>query len=277
LTVRIALLSDIHGNPTALDAVLADARTLGVEEHWLLGDFVAIGPEPVAVLDRVAALERAFCARGNTDRYVVTGEGPPPDLATVRARPAPIETYARIAASFAWTRGYVTGRGWFDWLEQLPLEIRRDIAGVRILAVHAAPGTDDGEGVHPGCANTELAALLAGTDADVVFVGHTHEPMARHVGGRLVVNVGSVSNPRAPDLRASYVVLEAASAGVVVEHRRVAYDHAAFCESVRRSRHPAAGFILKHQSGGMCARPPHPDQAPLALGTPTHVPARPAV
>ena len=272
--MRIALLSDIHGNPAALDAVLADARGLGVEEYWLLGDFVAIGPEPAAVLERVTALERAFCTRGNTDRYVVTGEGPPPDLAAVRARPALIETYARIAASFAWTRGYVTGRGWFDWLERLPLEIGRDIAGVRIVAVHAAPGTDDGEGVHPGCGNAELAGLLAGTDADVVFVGHTHEPMARRVGGQLVVNLGSVSNPRAPDLRASYVLLEAAGAGVVFEHRRVAYDHAGFCESVRRSRHPAADFILKHQRGGMRARPPHGDHTAIEPGTPMRVDAR---
>jgi putative phosphoesterase len=264
--MRIALLSDVHGNPIALDAVLADARTLGVEEHWLLGDFVAIGPEPAAVLDRVTALDRAFCTRGNTDRYVVTGEGPPPDLATVRARPALIDTFANIAASFAWTRGYMTGTGWFEWLERLPLELRRDIGGLRILGVHAAPGTDDGEGVHPGRSDDELAALLAGSEADVVIVGHTHEPMARRVSSQLVINLGSVSNPRAPDLRASYVMLEASDAGVVFEHRRVPYDHVAFIESVRRSHHPAADFILKHQRGVMRARPPQADHTRIEPG-----------
>ena len=70
--------------------------------------------------------------------HVVTGDGPPPDLAAVRADPALIPTYAAIAASFAWTRGYLTGRGWLEWLARLPLEHHLTTpSGVRVLAVHA--------------------------------------------------------------------------------------------------------------------------------------------
>src|SRR5687767_4755331 len=114
--MRIALLSDIHGNPIALDAVLEDARAAGVDQFWILGDFAAIGPDPVTVLERVATLGHTLVTRGNTDRYVVTDDRPPPSLATVCANPDLIPMYAGIGASMAWTRGYVTAQGWFDWL-----------------------------------------------------------------------------------------------------------------------------------------------------------------
>src|SRR5262245_56314824 len=173
---RIAILSDIHGNTIALDAVLAEARALGVEQFWMIGDFSALGPEPTAVLERVTTLQEARFTRGNTDRYVVTGDRPPPHLAAVRDNPALIPTFAGIAASLTWTRGFVTAHGWFDWLERLPLDIRLTTpSGLRILAVHAAPGTDDGEGVHAGRSNAELRTLVAGAEADIIFVGHTHE------------------------------------------------------------------------------------------------------
>jgi putative phosphoesterase len=260
--MRIALLSDIHGNRFALDAVLAHARSAGVDAYWALGDLAAIGPEPVAVLERLAGLENAIVIRGNTDRYIVTGEGPPPSLEDARARPELIDLFARVAASFAWTRGYVTAAGWFDWLEALPLEARVTLPdGSRLLAVHASPGSDDGEGIHPGRSPSELAQLVDGCEADIVCVGHTHEPLLRDVGGVRVVNLGSVSNPTAPDLRASYVILDASASRTTIEHHRVAYDHAAFIEAVHRSRHPEAEFILRFQRGEKHGRIPHADES----------------
>lgn len=271
--MRIALVADIHGNPVALDAVLADARAQGVDQIWFLGDYCAIGPEPAAVLDRINALPDTRFIRGNTDRYVITGEGPPPHLHDVRQDPDLIPTFARIAASFAWTAGALAATGWIDWLEALPLDFRDTLdTRARVLAVHAAPGQDDGEGVHPGRSNAELGALLDDCAADLVVVAHTHEPMARRVGAVLVVNPGSVGNPRAPDLRASYALIETDGAGIVdVRHRRVAYDMASFIDAVERSRHPAAGYILSHYRGGQPARPPHADHVPLEPGRPVRL------
>jgi hypothetical protein len=75
-----------------------------------------------------------------------------------------------------------------------------------------------------------------------------------------------VSNPRAPDLRASYVILELLEAGITLQHRRVAYDQQAFSAAVRRSRHPAAEFILDHQRGLRPGRVPHADHTPFMPG-----------
>ena len=105
--MRLALLSDVHGNPIALDAVLADVETRGgVDGYIVLGDLAALGHQPVTVLERLVALPNARITHGNTDRYVVTGDRPP-------VPPAPGKEI-EIAHSFAWTQGYVTGAGWLD-------------------------------------------------------------------------------------------------------------------------------------------------------------------
>lgn len=265
--MRTAILSDVHGNRFALEAVLADAATLGVEEWWVLGDHCAIGPEPALVIERLAGLANARFTRGNTDRYVLTDETPSRDLEAVRERPDRIPSLVRIATSLAWTKGFVTATGWMRWLEDLPLELRHMLPnGIRILGVHASPGNDDGEGVHPGSSNAELRAYIDGAAADVLIVGHTHEPMVRRVDHALVVNLGSVSNPKAPDLRASYVIMEPTDTGLRLMHRRVAYDAAGFVEVVLRARHPAERFILSHQRGERLGRPPHQDHVPVVTG-----------
>ena len=75
--MRLAILSDIHGNPLALDAVLADIQSQGeVDAYWVLGDFAALGYDPVTPLEKITALSHASFTRGNTDRYVVTGDLP---------------------------------------------------------------------------------------------------------------------------------------------------------------------------------------------------------
>jgi len=69
--MRIAILSDMHGNCVALDAVLADIATQGpVDAYWLLGDLVAMGPDPVGVMHRIHALPNYQAIRGNTDRWL---------------------------------------------------------------------------------------------------------------------------------------------------------------------------------------------------------------
>jgi predicted phosphodiesterase len=77
LSMRLAILSDIHGNPIALNAVLADIQIQGeIDAYWILGDFSAIGYDPVTPLQQVVKLPNVRFVRGNTDRYVVTGEIP---------------------------------------------------------------------------------------------------------------------------------------------------------------------------------------------------------
>ncbi len=248
----IALISDIHGNRVALDAVLADCASAGVAEYWVLGDLVALGPDPVGVLERLTALPNARFIRGNTDRYVVTGDRPPPYAHDVGADPALLRVYAEVAGTFAWTQGALTAGGWLDWLAGLPLELRETLPdGTDFLGVHAAPGTDDGDGIQPDAPNDALRALLAGCGADLICVGHTHLALDRALERWRVVNPGSVSNPRGHDLRASYVLLDADADGYRCAHRRVDYDRAQVVARLRAQRHPGAEFIIRHMRGEM--------------------------
>jgi putative phosphoesterase len=249
--VRLALLSDLHGNPIALDAVLADIEAKGsVDGYLVLGDLVAVGHDPAGVLERLVKLPGARFVQGNTDRYVVSGQRPYPTFADVAADVTLIPRLVEVAHSFAWTQGVLTSAGWLDWLAALPLEQRLDLPdGTRLLATHVAPSQADGAGIHPALSDAELAVVVSGASADLVCVGHTHWPLDRSVDGMQVINTGSVSNPWPPDLRASYAVVEASRSDHTVRHLRVEYDAEAVIAAVKRSRHPAGEYIISHFRG----------------------------
>lgn len=249
--MRIALCSDIHGSLLALEAVLRDVEAQGgVDEHWILGDLVALGPDPVGVLERLKRLPNARYTRGNTDRYVFSGERPPPSPTDVQANPDILPVLIEMTGSFAWTQGALAATGWLEWLAELPLEQRAQLPdGTRLLGVHAAPGQDDGLGLYPDQSDAELEAALRDAQADLLCVGHTHQAMDRRVAAGRVVNLGSVSNPLAPDARASYVLLQADAWGYHVEQRRVDYDRDAVIAQLERLRHPGAAFIVRHLRG----------------------------
>jgi predicted phosphodiesterase len=257
--MRIALLSDIHGNATALEAVLANvAQAGGVDEYWVLGDLVALGPEPVAVLERLVALPRARFIRGNTDRYLVTGERPPPTAEQVASDPGLLPRYAEVAATFAWTQGALVAGGWLDWLRALPTELRLTFPnGTRLLGVHSTPHADDDTGFLPSLSEAEMRALLAGCDAELIVAGHTHLALKRQMaGGVVVVNLGSVSNPLPPDLRASYGLLEANEDGFELGLHQAEYDREAVIARLQRQGHPGADFIIRHLRGEHNPYPP---------------------
>jgi protein phosphatase len=248
--VRLACISDIHGNITALDAVLADIGRQGVDEVWALGDFVALGPDPVEVLERLAGVPSIRFLSGNTDRYTVTGDRPPPSPEDVAAIPALAPVLAEVASSFSWTAGMVTAAGWADWLRALPPSLRvRLPSGDELLAVHADPVHDDSAGLNPDRNGDELLATLDGCGASIVVGGHTHLACDFSAGPYRCVNAGSVSNPRPGDRRASYALLTATTGGVTVEHPRVPYDHHAVLDGLARKGHPAPAWIASHFGG----------------------------
>src|SRR5579875_1711207 len=249
--MRIALLSDIHGNTLALEAVLADiAAQGGVDAYWILGDFSSLGYDPVGVLERVTRLPNAVFLRGNHDRYTVTGERPGPTLEEAQKQPKLMPMLFAMATNLAWTQGHILASGWWPWFEQLPLEQRLTLPdGTRMLCVHAAPGTDDGPGIIPTLSDDQLRALLAPANADLVIVGHTHVPLEHSIDHIHVYNLGSISNPMRAQLEASYALLDADAGGYHLERRFVDYDREAAIEQLRRVKHPTVEFLAKMLRG----------------------------
>ncbi|PKO11701.1 MAG: hypothetical protein CVU39_27840 [Chloroflexi bacterium HGW-Chloroflexi-10] len=248
--MRIALLSDIHGNSLALDAALADIATTAVDQYWILGDLVALGPDPAGVLQRLSMLKNAYFIRGNTDRYVVTGDRPGPFPQDVAQDSELIRRFAEVAGTFAWTQGAITNSGWLDWLAQLPLELHKTLPdGTNCLLVHASPGTDDGPGIDKDMPDQQIQTLLNGCSADLICVGHTHQPINRKLDGWRILNPGSISNPRPPVLQASYAILDATTGGCKIEHHQIDYDREQVIAQLQKLNHPGADFIINHLRG----------------------------
>jgi len=207
--MRIAALSDIHGNLLGLDACLADlASQGGADAVVVAGDLCLDGPKPKKVLQRLEEIGAA-CVRGNKDRYV--GEDPPE------------QKFDQMeAAQIAWTRREIGDR-WRSWLQALPFALRIGDDANQLLVVHANPTTDD-EHLWPDAADAELERLIGSETATAIAFGHLHLPYARTWRGKLLVNVASAGLPKDGDPRAGYAILTERPGGWEVKHRRVAFD-----------------------------------------------------
>lgn len=225
---RIALISDIHGNDLALDAVLADIETRGFTETYCLGDLVGYGPEPEAVVSRIRDAGIATI-RGNYDEGVGTRRG---DCGCYYAT---AEAREDGDASYAFTDAALSDDA-HAWLAALPERIELAEAGLRILLVHGSPRKIN-EYLMPDRTDEQLARLALEAGADVVCHGHVHLPFQRRIeaGERVVqyVSVGSVGKPKDGDLRASWTELVIdADAGLEAVVHRMPYDARAVADAM---------------------------------------------
>lgn len=140
----------------------------GVNAYWILGDMVALGPQPVQMLEILSALPNTRFIRGNTDRYVVSGDRPSPSIEEAKRNSEWMGALVEVANTFAWTQGMITAGGWLPWLQELPIDMRISLPnGARFLGVHASPSRDDGSGISPHTNAAEMASLLRDCDAEL--------------------------------------------------------------------------------------------------------------
>jgi predicted phosphodiesterase len=250
--MRYALISDIHANRPALDAVLADiAERQDVDATYHLGDLVGYAPWPNEVIAALRAAEIAGVA-GNYDSTVATRY----KHCGCRSESAYQEELAH--RSFEWTLAH-TSEASKRFLRGLPfrIDIRPlggHLAGPTVRLLHANQVLNTVY-VTEDRSDDFLAKMAEGVGAkpgDVVCFGHTHKPWHRAVGGVHFVNTGSVGRPKDGDPRAGYVVLIVNESGVAVEFIRVAYDVEEAARGILASELPNdfADFL---RSGGSAA------------------------
>ena len=184
MPVRLALLSDIHGNVAALEAALADIKKHKPDRIMVAGDLVFYGPRPAETVDRLRALQAdgAAIIAGNTDIAVADFD---------------------YAATFPWfdevPSGHQVAAEWaheqlsdeqLDWLRGLPSERRVWADGVLVLACHGSPGSQTA-GLSTDLDPTVTVERVTRTDARVIACGHTHVSDIRELGRKLIVNPGS--------------------------------------------------------------------------------------
>jgi predicted phosphodiesterase len=215
--MRIALLSDIHGNLIALEAVLAELARCGpFDELVVAGDLVWAGPWPAEVVDRVRSLNCAV-VQGNTDAFFRRGPDDTP----------PGKRDHRFAEHLEWMLEQL-GHQRAAYLANLPAahSIRPDGAG-ELLVVHANPYDLD-HPIFPTFSSADLDELLSPDGAEpewnALAFGHIHTPFSLRWRGRLLVDVASAGLPMDGDQRAVYAILTWDGSAWQGEHHRVPYD-----------------------------------------------------
>lgn len=245
--MRIAILSDIHGNQFGLEAVLEDITPKNVDGYWFLGDYCFGGGDPIQVLETITRLPNAIYIRGNADRMVFD----PPKLEdVVDLSPEQIKRTIESYSDLSWTIGTLAHKGWVDWLADLPLDYRATLPdGTQVLLVHAAPNTDYGRGIKPEYSDEEVRERFCVVEDDLIIVGHTHKVQERRLDGKHIVNVGCIGKPVGTELRASYAILDADEQGYTITMHFVAYDTEAFLARLREVYFPTPEYMETYYRG----------------------------
>ncbi len=198
--MRIAVISDIHGNLEALTS-LREAY----DELWVLGDLVNYGPNPAEVVEFVRA-KADLAVRGNHDHAIGFGVDPRCSL--------PYREMARAMGEYA-TR--VLSDSQKQFLRDLPIRAEREVNGKRVSLCHAIP-SDPLFGYCPP-ESENWTREIEWADMEMLFVGHTHLQFTRRIGDREVVNPGSIGQSKIGRAVACYAIWD----GGPVELRRVEY------------------------------------------------------
>jgi putative phosphoesterase len=234
--MRIAIISDIHSNLPALEAVLADVARQQPDRLYCLGDLVGYGASPNEVTERIRAAGIPTIM-GNYD----DGVGFDREECGCAYRD-PVDQ-ALGDQSLAWTKTHTTAEN-KAFLQSLLKELRVEADGRRVLLVHGSPRKMN-EYLFEDRPLSSFQRLAASSNADVIAFGHTHKPYEKSVDHVLFVNAGSVGKPKDLDWRACWAMLDA---GAVTFHR-VTYDVARAAAAIRATDLPHE-FAADIETGG---------------------------
>lgn len=231
--MRVAVLSDIHGNLTAFEAVQADLRLTSPDLVLHGGDLSDNGSSPCEIVDRIRDLGW-HGVMGNTDEMLVAPDALEEFASHSSSPPILWEAVRQIAAA---TRSAL-GDERLGWLRKLPrAHLHKDFG-----LVHASPQSCWRVPASTAT-DAELETMYGPLDRPVVIFGHTHIPSIRSIAGRpqLLINTGSVGLPHDGDPRASYLVLDEGRPSI----RRVEYDVSKELKSLSSSNLPGAAWTSR--------------------------------
>lgn len=230
--MRIAVVSDIHGNLTALEAVLADLRQTSPDLIFHGGDLAHGGARPLEVVERVRDLGWPGVI-GNTDEMLAG----PDSLEEFAAEMSPhLQSLFAVIREQAAVTQEALGDERLAWLNGLP---RSQAQGPMVL-VHASPESL-WRAPGPEASDAELEPVYGQFGQPIAVYGHIHQPYIRRVSGLTVVNTGSVSLPYDGDPRASYLLLD----DLEPQIRRVEYDVDREIQALEESRLPHADWLAR--------------------------------
>ncbi|MHB1361250.1 MAG: metallophosphoesterase family protein [Thermoleophilia bacterium] len=211
--MRTLVISDIHGNIDALQAI--DEQ---YDNIVCTGDIVDYGPNPRECIEFLRE-RNVIRARGNHDHAVAFCQ----DCQTPKG---PLRRLSLASREYT---EKVLSDGEKSWLGEAETSVQTGHDGLRIFAVHGAPSNHMYKYLLPQTSDEVLAKEVASVDADIIVIGHTHQPFIKRFDGKVLVNAGSVGQPRDGIAKACYAIIEDGA----VEIRRAEYDVAAVVAKTR--------------------------------------------
>ena len=214
--MKIAVLSDIHGNVQALESVMTDVIEQGCEHVFCLGDLALAGPQPKEIIDYVMAQENWTVIQGNTDKMIANFGPEVMDF---------LQAQYPVMANAIEDDVKLLDESYLAYLAQLPPQLSMDVDGCPVLLVHGSPRANN-EDILPDMPLEVVEEIIQGTTEKLILCGHTHIPCGYQTNsGQTVVNVGSVGRPMTEKPMACYVIADFADGSFEILHRFVAYDN----------------------------------------------------
>lgn len=230
--MRIAVISDIHGNLYSLLRVLEDIDSQDVDAVVCLGDLVGYGPHPNEVIAMIRK-RKIVCLKGNYDASVVDNDF----------------TYIRRTTtndfSLPWTVEELRASNTY-YLANLPTELTMNICGKKIRFVHGSPRKIN---EYLDKNNPDLETIMNEIDEDILICAHTHIPSVEQFGDKMLINDGSVGKPKNGTPEATYILLDLFNeATPKVKVRSVEYDFQKIMKDMQMKQFPST-LISSYQSG----------------------------
>lgn len=232
--MKIAFISDIHGNAIALDAVLQDIEKQEIDKIYVLGDICYRGPEPKRSLDLVRSLHTEVI-KGNADEWVVRG---------VQKGEVPDKALELMNLERQWIVDQLEPAD-IDYLDSLPTTLTLTIEDVQLSAFHATP-TSLFDIILPNADDDQIETSLMQVQGAEVFVyAHIHKPYIRFINGKVIMNIGSVGLPFDGLTKASYGLVQIEDGHIKTSIRRVTYDLESVVALYHEVKYPNAEMMSK--------------------------------
>ncbi len=225
--LHIGLISDIHANLHALQAVIAHAHQQNVSQIWNCGDSIGYGAYPNEVLNIVRS-EDFVNIRGNYDTKVLKI---PKKKSTWQNSKSPIKWFA-----INWAYENLSEENRL-FLAQLPEEVKLEISNMKVLILHGSPASTE-EPLNPSTSFERFEFLANMVNADIIICGHSHQAFIKHIGDKIFLNPGSVGRQDDGDPRASFAILKFQGHSVSFDPYRIPYDYLEAAGSIRRYNLP---------------------------------------
>lgn len=237
--MKIAVISDIHGNMDAVNAVMEDINSQECEKLFVLGDYAMAGPNPKDTVEYFIEKSHSadnFMIQGNTDLMIADYNF---DIYDELKEKAPIMAEA--------LRDDVNQLDMMEkaFLKSLPIQKEVSFEGVTFLLVHGSPRKNN-EDILPNTPMKDIEKMMENVDANVVLCGHTHIPCGfQTFEKKTVVNVGSIGRPFTPEPKACYLIINVENGKYEFQHRFIEYNNQSAYEKLKRRNFWGADVLAK--------------------------------